>query len=152
MVNWQELIDKYTQTDEKLDLLFEVLTELKNASISYYQHQTGSEPPEGRDMPIRHLPFVSENAILAGQSVELEIRTDPEQGLGISGRSGYFRCDGPGAVLIVIFDGVTGQSIPQTLNNGEFVNYPREDGIWFDKVILTATALANTNYRCVFTR
>ena len=144
-VHDQLFIDRFTSIDELLHTVIDILNEIKSNTVP----QAEAQNPPG-EFPVRHLPFVSEETLSANSSKELLIRTDNEQGLGVSGKTGYIRNDGPGALTFTIDDGISGSSLPQTLNNGEYINFRREDNVYFDRVIIST--VAGCSYRAAFTR
>jgi len=145
MTGEEHFLDRLTSIDDILRNILSILTDILDVLPEI---QEEISPPG--EFPIRHLPYVAEGTLGANETVELLIRTDNEQGLGVPGRTGYIRNDGAGSLTFKIYDGISGSSLPQTLNNGEYINFLREDNIYFDRVILSSTA--GCSYRAAFTR
>ena len=137
-----EILDTLTSIDELLiqnNTLLNRLVELASFGI-----------PEEPEIPVNYVPFYSEGSLTA-VPLTLLIKSDPEQGLGGVGRSGYVINDGAGSIYVTIDDGRTGKSKEILIYNGEWISINREDEIWVDKVTLRTTVVG-TKYRCSFSR
>jgi hypothetical protein len=144
------LLDILTRIDE---LLVELIgsTVASNNKLDRLIELASFGVPEEPDIPVNYVPFYSEGSLLADTPVTLLIKSDPEQGLGGVGRSGWVINDGAGSIYVAIDDGRTGKSKEIRIENGEWFSVAREDEIWVDKVTLI-TAVAGTKYRCLFSR
>jgi hypothetical protein len=137
-----DILDTLTSIDELLILNTTALNRLiELASFGI---------PEEPEIPVNYVPFYSEGS-LAAVPITLLIKSDPEQGLGGVGRSGYVINDGAGSIHVAIDDGRTGKSKEIRIDNGEWFSVGREDEVWVDKVTLTTTVVG-TKYRCLFSR
>jgi hypothetical protein len=144
------ILDFLTKIDELLVTLIES-TVASNNKLDRLIELSSFGVPEEPDIPVNYVPFYSEGSLSADVSLTLLIKSDPEQGLGGVGRSGYVINDGAGSIYITIDDGRTGKSKEIRIDGGEWFAVSREDEIWVDKVTLL-TAVAGTMYRCLFSR
>lgn len=137
-----DVLDTLTSVDELLiqnGVQLKRLVELASFGI-----------PEEPEIPVNYVPYYSEGSLTA-VPLTLLIKSDPEQGLGGVGRSGYVINDGVGDIYVAIDDGRTGKSKEIRIDNGEWFSVGREDEVWVDKVTLRTTVVG-TSYRCLFSR
>ena len=144
MAGEQHFLDRLTEIDDILRSIKSLLSDIKTSIAP------SEQPPTDIEVAEKHLPFYSEGTLSPGVIVELQIRSDNQQGLGSAGRTGWISNDGTvNDLKYRIYDG-TGKSEWITLKPGEIKNYERDGDIWFDKLELTSEL--GTDYRCEFTR
>jgi len=152
MAFWEKLLDYFTRIDDVLRAFKDSYISNSDRIISrldgIYEALVGAEPEPG--IPLRHLPFYSEDTVILGTPIVLLINADSQQGLGAVGRSGYITNEGAGTLYIIIDDG-EGKSKEIRIDAGETLGFDRADDVWFDKVTLRASG-GNVDYRCSFAR
>jgi len=144
MAGEQHFLDRLTEIDDILRSIKSILSDIKSSI------PTPEQPPTDIEVAEKHLPFYSEGTLIPGIITELQIRSDNQQGLGSSGRTGWISNDGVVNDLKYRISDGNGKSEWITLKPGEIKNYERDGDIWFDKLELTSEL--GTDYRCEFTR
>lgn len=141
---WDKLLDYFTQRDELIRELIELVREGNQKIVDAIK---GLEP----EVFLRHVPFFKEDIVVYGTStaeVTLLIKDDPEQGLGAVARSGIIYNDGGGSLYVLIDDG-KGKSKNIRIPVNTFWGFSKSDGIWVEKITLSCTA-GTVSYRCLF--
>lgn len=140
----EHFLDRLTSIDDILRSINSMLSDIKTFI------EPSEKPPTDIEITEKHLPFFSEGTLTPGIIVELQIRSDNQQGLGSAGRTGWISNDGIVNDLTYRISDGNGKSEWITLKPGEIKNYERDGDIWFDKLELVSEL--GTDYRCEFTR
>lgn len=147
---WGRLLDYVTRIDDILIKSNEDYLSGNARLISkmdaVIEALTGIEPEP--DVPLRHVPFYSEDTVTAGTDTVLDVKDDIEQGLGAVGRSGFIMNDA-GSTLIVVIDDGSGKSKEISVKVGEPLVFARADNVWIAKATLSCKA-ATVDYRALF--
>ena len=147
---WDKLFDYFTRVDDILRKFNEDYlsgnAKLVDKITDLIEAITGVEPEP--DIPRRHIPFYAEGNA-TGTSTVLLVKADPEQGLGVVGRSGYVQNDSTTEALYIIIDDGSGKSKEITIALSETFVIARDDDVWVDRLILRSRGGA-VPYRCLF--
>jgi len=109
-------------------------------------------PQTDANITRKHTPFSFEGTLFAWPAnpvTELLVRSDPVQGLGSAGRTGYISNTGANSLEYRIYDG-SAWSEWMTVLAFNIETFDRADDIWFDKVQLRSRV--GTTCICRFTR